>query len=137
MDRRNEAWERVLAAVEADARRAEALLRIPAHEALPADLVAELAAEPVPEPPLAVPANWVLPGEVPVVPAPTAALTELPPLAQMPPVPPELRERIEALQAQITELQRQLVSALEEWQPQRVVVTTAPQAQPVYVDRRV
>ena len=132
MDRRNEAWERVLAAVEADARRAEALLRIPADEPLPADLVENAAVELPPS--LAVPADWVLPGEVP--PAPAAALPTLPPLSQMPPVPPQLRDRIEALRAQIADLQQQLARALEEWQPQPLVIVAAPQARPVYVDRR-
>ncbi len=132
MDRRNEAWERVLAAVEADARRAEALLRIPADEPLPADLVEDAGVKLPPS--FAVPADWVLPAEAP--PAPAAGLPALPALSQMPPVPPELRDRIEALRAEIADLQRQLACALEEWQPQPLVVVAAPQARPVYVDRR-
>lgn len=125
MDLHNEAWERVLAAVEADTRRARALVQAQVEE--PVEPV-----EPA-EPPLAVPADWTLPAEV--VPAP-AGMPALPPLEDMPPVPPHLRERIESLKAQIEELQRQLVRALDEWQAPRVVVTAAPQAQPVYVDRR-
>lgn len=119
----NPAWERVLAAIEADTRRAEALLQAPAEEP---------PAEPA-EPALAVPADWVLPGEVVAAPA---GLPALPPLADMPPVPDHLRERIEDLKAQIDDLQGQLARVLDEWRPQRVVVTGPPQAQPVYVDRR-
>lgn len=115
-----QAWERVLAAVEADARRAEALLQ-------PGATV-----EPEPAPAaeaFGVPGNWLLPSLAP---------SALPRLEEMPPVPPELRERIEALRDQIEGLQAELATTLSEWrQPQRMVLAgAAPSEPPVYVDRR-
>jgi hypothetical protein len=115
-----QAWERVLAAVEADARRAEALLQSPAEPAP--------STSPAPDVLVGVPADWLLP----------ASSAELPSLADMPPVPPELRARIEALRDQIEVLQGELASALCEWrQPQRMVLAgVAHDEPPVYVDRR-
>lgn len=88
----------MLAAVAADARRAEALL-----------------------------------ADLPVTPSELV----LPPLAAMPPVPVELRERIEQLRTQIDELQAQLAETLRGWQPpRRMVLAGAVPRPPVYVDRR-
>jgi hypothetical protein len=119
-----QAWERVLAAVEADARRAEALLGAPAEDL------------PEPEPPgegigqPGVPAEWMLPG----------GATELPPLSQMPAVPEELRERIESLRDRIDALQAELAEAMRELRrPRPAVLTGASSATstPHFVDRRI
>jgi hypothetical protein len=125
----NEAWERVLAAVAAEAKRAEAMLHGPTVEA-----------GPVHDGLVGVPTEWMLP----TTPAGAAIL---PPLSEMPPVPPELRERIESLRDHIEELQGELSAALGEWrragaqgewrQPRRPVVLVTPAEQPVFVDRRV
>jgi hypothetical protein len=116
------AWERVLAAVEADARRAEAILQAPAEEFIqePMDGDAESA-------PTGLPAEWLLPTSV-----------ELPPLESMPPVPQELSERILGLREQIRQLQEQLAAAmhaLSRTQP-RTLVNAASVEVPSYIDRR-
>ena len=124
----NEAWERVLAAVAAEAKRADALLHGPAADAAPA-----------PVGPAGLPTEWMLP---------TAANPAvLPPLSEMPPVPPEMRERIEELRDHIEELQAELAAAMSELRRagangdghvvRRPVVVAMPSEQPVYVDRRV
>lgn len=117
-----DAWERVLAAVEADARRAEAVLQAPAEEFIqaPAEDGTERAQT-------GLPAEWLLP---------TSA--ELPPLESMPPVPPELSERILALRDQIRQLQEQLAAAMHDIsrnQP-RTLVNAASVEVPSYIDRR-
>ncbi|HEV7204496.1 MAG TPA: hypothetical protein VGN18_07770 [Jatrophihabitans sp.] len=74
----------------------------------------------------AVPGEWTLPGAV------------LPPLADMPPVPEELRHRVQELRARIDELQAELVVALGEWNmPARAVFTGVASGAPVFVDRRI
>lgn len=124
----NEAWERVLAAVAAEAKRADALLHGPAADVTPA-----------PVSPAGLPTEWMLP---------TAANSPvLPPLSEMPPVPPEMRERIEELRDHIEELQAELAAAMSElrragangdgYVVRRPVVVAMPAEQPVYVDRRV
>ena len=124
----NEAWERVLAAVAAEAKRADALLHGPAADVTPA-----------PDGPAGLPTEWMLP---------TAANSAvLPPLSEMPPVPPEMRERIEELRDHIEELQAELAAAMSELRRagangdghvvRRPVVVSMPAEQPVYVDRRV
>jgi hypothetical protein len=116
-------WERVLAAVEADARRAEALLL--------ADEQAAAAVEEADAAAARVPADWLLP---------TTNPSSLPPIEQLPAIPEELRERIVALRSHILALQAELTSALRTWQhSQRAtlgtgLVGTAAQP-PVYVDR--
>lgn len=121
-------WERVLAAVEADARRAEALLL--AEEQAAAAATEEAEAGPAP-----VPADWLLPTA-----NAAANPAGLPPIEQLPAIPEELRERIVALRSHILELQAELTSALRSWQhSQRAtlgtgLVGTAAQP-PVYVDR--
>jgi hypothetical protein len=111
-------WERVLAAVEADARRAEALL------------IADEAPEPEPEPPLpGVPAEWLLPSNA----------GTLLPVDQLPPVPAELRDRIEGLRDRILALQSELAEAVRTaQQAQRLTaaVPATPVESPLYVDRR-
>jgi hypothetical protein len=109
-------WERVLAAVEADARRTEALLATAG-----ADVEV-----PAPQPD-AVPANWQLP---------TVDTSQLPPLSQMPPVPKELRDRILALRSRIIGLQGELAQALREWRPPAAAIPAGASIRPpVYVDR--
>lgn len=144
-----QAWERVLAAIETDARRAEALLRdeLPEPDADPdePDGSAET---------FGIPGNWLLPAAAdpsgqhalraehtgsarPLAFTTHAPEPQLPALDQMPPVPPELRERIDMLRAQIARLQDELASAMSEWQaPQRSMPIPTPERPPVYVDRR-
>lgn len=130
-------WERVLNAVEADARRAEALLA-----QVERDSAVELA-----DASLAVPAEWLLPkapdagrapeGVDPVEAYLTTPASELPAIEDMPPVPAELRDRIVGLQAHIRELQSELEQALREWQPvaQQAPMRPVP-PRPQYVDRQ-
>jgi hypothetical protein len=125
--RDRDAWERVLAAVEADALRAEALLRAPGASfepslPLPPDMDegGRDHADPVP-------ADWKLPSAV-----------ELPPLESMPPVPEELSERILALRSQIIELQAQLSAAMQAIprpHPRHTVAVVSAEA-PAFIDRR-
>lgn len=115
-----EAWERVLAAVEADARRTEALLQTPPEEfAARSD---ELDAASLP----GLPADWLLP-----------MISNLPPLETMPPVPEELSDRILELRAQIIDLQDQLATALRDIPraPARKMVAASAEV-PAYIDRR-
>lgn len=87
----NQAWDEVLASVEADVARTEELL---AREAAAAsgDPAARYLA----------PAQWQLPAPAPVLPA----------LDVMPAVPVELRERIRELQERIVGLQAELAGEL-------------------------
>ena len=74
----------------------------------------------------AVPGEWTLPGAV------------LPPLSDMPPVPEELRHRVQDLRSRIEELQAELIVALGDWNmPARAVFTGLPSGAPIYVDRRI
>jgi hypothetical protein len=113
----------VLAAVEADARRTEAALLSPTGAAAEQD-EARVPTE-------GVPADWQLPGP-----------PELPPLETMPPVPPELSERILDLRSQIMSLQGELATAMQEvsTEMQRTSVPTisvgAPVETPALIDRR-
>jgi hypothetical protein len=116
-----EAWERVLAAVEADARRAEALMQTPAEEFVESGDVLDAATVP------GLPADWLLP-----------TATTLPPLDTMPPVPPELSERILTLRSQIMRLQTELSSAMRDVArnlPRRPAAAV-PVEVPAYIDRR-
>ena len=105
-----EAWERVLAAVEADARRAEAVLHAP-----PESFLADGHENPAADEARCsgLPADWLLP-----------ATTGLPPLESMPPVPEELSERILTLRAQIVALQTELAAALRDKPPDKTDSTT-------------
>lgn len=128
-------WARVLSAVEAEARHAEALL-----EALNSEQAEEVA-----EHGLAVPTSWLLPSSTATAHEPVDPFTafmsrepvELPALDQMPEVPEELGERITQLQARIAQLQGELAEAIRDWQP-APRRTSFPQASrpPVYVDRQ-
>jgi hypothetical protein len=86
----NHAWEQVLATVEADAARAEQLLR--------PTLAASAAESATPEP-----AAWLVPAEV------------LPPLHEMPPVPDEVRCHVESLRDRIDALRAELADVLRDW----------------------
>jgi hypothetical protein len=116
-----DAWERVLAAVEADARRAEALVHAPPEEFLESsDQLEEAGVR-------GLPADWLLP-----------TATALPPLEAMPPVPPELSERILDLRSQILRLQDELATAMRDIasnHPRRPAAVV-PVEVPAYIDRR-
>lgn len=123
--RSNEAWERVLAAVEADTARAAALL-----EPDPADLAQPDPASSAHD--TSIPATWRLPS------SPDPTLVALPDPKDMPPIPEELRERIERLRDRIESLQKDLARALAEaarTAPRAVRIPTHQPA-PGYVDRR-
>jgi len=115
-----DSWEAVLAAVEADVRRTESLLatKPPAVAAASAPALA--------------PAELMLPAtEEPV----------LPPLAQMPPVPPELVERITELRSRIVELTADLERCLAAARRRDALASrplhVAPAVErPHFVDRR-
>lgn len=98
-------WERVLAAIEAEARRAEALLAAQSEESV--------VVEAVPSEPVAVPADWLLlaPGEVPA----------------------ELRDRIVELQERVAALQAGLARALREWTPRSPLPDPGARA-PIFID---
>ena len=122
-----EAWERVLTAMDADARRAEALLH-----AAPESFLADNQQDGHDDAErnghcTGLPADWLLP-----------ATTYLPPLESMPPVPEELSERILTLRAQIVTLQTELAAALRDIprsQTRKVVAAAAVEV-PSYIDRR-
>ncbi|MCU1659518.1 MAG: hypothetical protein JWO57_4174 [Pseudonocardiales bacterium] len=100
-------WKQVLAAVEADAARAEAALR--------------------PTGPPDGSGEWLL------------APAVLPPLAEMPPVPEELRSHIESLRERIDALRDELAEALHRWEhpARRPAIAVSASTEPArYVDRR-
>ena len=121
----NHAWEQVLATVEADAARAEELLR--------PTLAASAAESATPEP-----ATWLVPAVV------------LPPLHKMPPVPDEVRCHVESLRDRIDALRAELADVLRDWpHPTSLVPVVTSQVgssataaarsrleHAVYVDRR-
>ena len=117
----HDSWEAVLAAVEADVRRTEELVRpaapSPASSLAPAEImlpVADVLTEPPP----------------------------LPPLDRMPPVPLELVERITALRGRIEELRGELERCLAEARQQSEAITarrpiaSLTAERPQFVDRR-
>lgn len=125
-----EAWERVLAAVEADARRAEALLNAPvesfAHERQEGgdEEHRDTGAN---GHDAALPVDWMLPTG-----------TDLPPLEAMPPIPEELSDRILELRSQIMALQTELTAALRDIpriQNRKLAAVSTVEA-PAYIDRR-
>jgi hypothetical protein len=140
-----ERWERVLKTVEADARRAEALLAAVA-QAAERDALTAVAVTEEPETNLAFPTSWRLPSgdlsegrDIDPVEAFNALEPDpLPPMEEMPPVPHELTDRILAIRARIVELQEELVDAMRQWQPLPVAAsaTAAAATRSVYVDRR-
>jgi hypothetical protein len=118
-----QAWERVLTAIEADTRRAEALL-----QAAPADLVPDTAPAigSNGDRPRGVPAEWLVP-----------VASELPPLDTMPPVPAELSDRILGLRGEIIRLQSELAAAMRDIPRQQARIGLQPAAEPPsFIDRR-
>lgn len=158
--RSNASWERVLAAMEAEAARAAALLTADDQHAAAGieydgyDAPPSFAANPVD-----VPATWRLPAPGaaarssagfmtspdPALPAQsrgtiTGDEMALPDPATMPPLTPQLRQRLDLLSARITVLQADLAAAMAEAEeilarPSRPRAAPAPQ--PELVDRRV
>lgn len=134
-------WERVLNAVEAETRRAEALL-----DTIDGDRTDDSADTQQTLVSMAVPSDWLLPNAEPGLGSeivdPVEAFNshqplELPPLDQMPPVPHELGERILTLRTRIMELQEELAQAMREWRPLSVPLPPAPRSRrPIYVDRQ-
>ena len=146
-DRR--AWERVLAAVDADAARASALLT--GHDDPPPEddhrgRTGQAEPDPdgsrPPEPaadgpdthrqpraagPGGIPADWRLPA------GPGQAL---PDIADMPPIPTELRNRIHDLRDRIDALQADLARALQLARTLRVERIPVPGSPPGYIDRK-
>lgn len=118
-----QAWERVLTAIEADTRRAEALL-----QAAPEDLVPDTAPSigSDGDRPRGVPAEWLVP-----------VASELPPLDTMPPVPEELSDRILDLRGEIIRLQSELAAAMRDIPRQQARIGLQPAAEPPsFIDRR-
>ncbi|HEY3737694.1 MAG TPA: hypothetical protein VGL26_09630 [Jatrophihabitans sp.] len=131
-------WERVLKTVEADARRAEALLAALAAQD-------EAKPEPAESTTLAIPTSWLLPtadvSEQRELVDPVEAFTSheaeaLPDFDEMPEVPEELSERILAIRTRIMELQAELTAALSEWKPAPAAPPTVRRLQPQFVDRQ-
>lgn len=132
--RSSESWDRVLAAIEADAAKAAALLMSDdasvqagiEYDDVPA------ARPPGDDAPTDVPATWRLPGD------PSQADAGLPASSDMPPIPPELRDRIIALRTRITQLQSDLSDAMAEArQSMRSTESRpTPERPPELIDRR-
>jgi hypothetical protein len=101
-------WERVLALVEAETDYAESLLALPDA-----------------------PSQWL------AAPAVLPTRQPLPPAEAMPGLSPELRERVVALRARITELQELLGAALQDarWHMLTMLPPVAPAPDPQYLDR--
>ena len=89
-------WEQVLAQVEEDVRRTEAML---AGAAMATNAAAAVDGQHL------APAEMMLP----------AAGPELPPLVSMPPIPVEMLDRIVALRARINALREEIESELSQW----------------------
>ncbi len=163
--RSNAAWERVLAAIEADAARAAALLtadHTSAHTGIEydaalgetsSDVAARMAVAAQGIPAQGIPSTWRLPANTDGAGATSpaafnaaagaafnaaafnAADLSLP--DEMPPIPPELVERIERLRDQIASLQADLGNALAEAHvAARPLRRPEPPTRPELVDRR-
>jgi hypothetical protein len=119
-------WAAVLAAVEADVRRAEQLL------ATPAEANAATASA-------GAPAEAMLPGTFRQF--TEAAWTELPAFEDMPPVPAELTQRIHLLRAEIVALQAEIKTEMAQWRAscatRRPNPTQAATAESFFMDRLV
>lgn len=119
-------WEAVLAAVEADVRRTESLLSSRAQW--------------TPPPVAGAPAEAMLPAAA--RPHTEVSWAELPSFEQMPPVPPELAERIRALRADIVALQAEITAEMAAWRDscarrhREPAVATPTSGAAFYVDRR-
>lgn len=123
-------WEQVLAQVEEDVRRTEAMLTGAA--------MATTAAAGALDGQHLAPAEMMLP----------AAGPELPPLVSMPPIPVEMLDRIVALRTRINALREEIESELSQWRQGRQgrqssdavahlrAATTAAVAPPRFVDRQ-
>jgi hypothetical protein len=117
-------WSAVLAAVESDMRRTEQMLATPTHQPPAAD--AGLA-----------PAQATLPS--PFRQYAAVAWAELPAPDDMPPVPPEMVERIHVLRVQIVALQAEIKSEMALWRASsaanRPSTPPALNSEPFFVDR--
>jgi hypothetical protein len=118
-------WEAVLAAVEADVRRTESLLGARGEWSAPV---------------AGAPAEAMLP--TPARPHVEVSWAELPSFEQMPPVPPELADRIRALRADIVSLQAEITAEMAAWREscahrqREAARPTATSGAAFYVDRR-
>lgn len=159
--RSNASWERVLAAMEAEAARAAALLTADdAHASAGIEYDGYDAPPSFVSNPVEVPATWRLPSSSPagralpefmttppadLLPAQGAGAAdrigaELPDPADLPPLTPELQQRLEQLHATIISLRSDLAEAMAEAEvilsrPGRRPAPAAPR--PELVDRRV
>jgi hypothetical protein len=123
-----ESWAAVLAAVEADVRRAERLLATQAQANAGSATVGA-------------PAEAMLPGTFRQF--TEAAWTELPAFEDMPPVPAELTQRIHLLRAEIVALQAEIKTEMAQWRASCAARRPAPastqsaQAESFFMDRLV
>ena len=117
-------WSDVLAGVEADMLRTAQLMATSAESVGPAN-------------PAGAPAQAMLPATFRQY--AEATWTTLPELDDMPPVPPELSERIHGLRAQIVALQAEIKSEMTQWQAEcttrRAPSAVSTPTESYYVDR--
>jgi hypothetical protein len=117
-------WSDVLAGVEADMIRTAQLMATSAESVQPRDVAGA-------------PAQAMLPTTFRQY--AEATWTTLPELDEMPPVPPELSERIHTLRAQIVALQAEIKAEMTHWQAEcttrRLPSSVSTPAESFYVDR--
>ncbi len=120
----DESWSAVLAAVEADMLRATELMATSAEAVASRDAVAA-------------PAQTMLPATFRQYAEATWAV--LPDFDQMPPVPPELLERIHRLRVQIVSIQAEMTAEMARWRAScatsRTTPIPSPTSEPLFVDR--
>ena len=123
----DESWSAVLAAVEADMLRATELMATSAEAAASRDAMAAPAQTMLP----ALPATFRQYAE--------ATWAVLPDFDQMPPIPPELLERIHRLRVQIVTIQAEMAAEMARWRAScatnRTTSLPVPTSEPLYVDR--
>ena len=120
----DESWSAVLAAVEADMLRASELMATSAETAASRESASA-------------PAQTMLPATFRQYAEGTWAV--LPDFDQMPPIPPELLERIHQLRVQIVAIQAEMTAEMARWRASCATSRTTPQpaptSEPLYVDR--